>query len=306
MKNQIRGTVSLLLCTMIWGSAFVAQSAGMDYVGPFTFQTVRSILAVISLIPMIWLADLKKKDGKHFFSRWKDKRLWRTGLPCGAALFAASGLQQMGMVSTDAGKAGFITAMYLVIVPVLELFFRRKPEAKIWVSVVLAVIGMYFLSCMDAGSINAGDICILISAFVFAVQILMIDRNGQGLDCLRLNFVQFLVTAVLSSAVMFWREQPQWDCILRCRIPLLYAGVFSSAVAYSLQIIGQQYLSSEKAALIMSLESVFALIFGWLILHQTLTASEMLGCGLVFSAVILSQLPGKLRVLKREHKKAPC
>lgn len=291
MKEQMKGSIYLLIGTVIWGTAFVAQSVGMNHIGPFTFQAVRCFIAVAALFPVIFLMELGKKDGKTFLSRWKDPGLWKTGLWCGIALFAASGLQQMGLVHTDAGKAGFITAMYIVLVPVLGLFLGQKPGKLVWLSVALAVVGLYLLSCVGVSSINIGDAYLMGCAGAFAVQITLVDRLGKGQDGLRLNFVQFLVNAVISSVVMFAFETPVWSNITACAVPLLYTGVFSSGIAYSLQILGQQRLSPAPASLIMSLESVFAALASWLILDQTLSPTELLGCALVFIAVILSQLP---------------
>lgn len=293
MKQQMKGSIFLLIAVLIWGTAFVAQSVGMDYIGPFTFQATRSFIALIAMIPVIYLMDLGKKDGQSFFRRWRNAQLWKAGIPCGVALFLATGLQQVGLVYTDPGKGGFITAMYIVLVPVLGIFLGQKCGIRIWVSVALAVVGLYFLSAFGVSSINVGDVLILGCAGAFAVQITLVDRMGQGLDVLRLNFVQFLVNATLSAVMMLLTEEPTWSGITACAVPLLYTGVLSSAAAYSLQILGQQYLDSAPASLIMSLESVVAVLAGWLLLHQALSAVELLGCALVFAGVILSQLQPK-------------
>ena len=293
MKKQIQGSILLLIGTLIWGTAFVAQSVGMDYIGPFTFQTARSFLAVIALWPTIWLMDRAKDGGKTFKAKWTDKHLWKTGALCGVALFFASGLQQLGLVYTDAGKAGFITAMYIVLVPVLGLLFHQKVPALTWLSVALAVGGLYLISCMGVSSINVGDLLLMLCAAAYAVQITLVDRLAQDLDGLRLNFVQFLVNGVISCVIMALTETIDWTNLWACALPIAYTGIFSSAVAYSLQIIGQQSLASAPASLIMSLESVFAALSGWLILGERMTAVELLGCALVFVAVVLSQLPQK-------------
>ena len=293
MKKQIQGTILLLIGTFIWGTAFVAQSVGMDYIEPFTFQTCRSLLAVAALWPVIWLMDQQRDGCKNFKAKWLDKKLWKAGVPCGIALFVASGLQQVGLVHTDAGKAGFITAMYIVLVPVLGLLFKQKVTPLVWFSVGLAVAGLYLLSCVGANSINIGDILLIICAVAFAVQITLIDRLAQDLDGLRLNFVQFLINAFLSSMVMFLTETPVWENILACAFPIVYVGIMSSAVAYSLQIMGQQHLEPAPASLIMSLESVIAALSGWLLLNESMSGTELTGCTLVFIAVILSQLPAK-------------
>lgn len=289
LKQQIKGSIYLLIATIIWGSAFVAQSVGMDHVGPFTFQAVRSLLSLIAMFPVIFLMD-RRNPSK---TKWTDRKLWKTGILCGLALFAASGLQQMGLIYTDAGKAGFLTAMYIVLVPILGLLFGRKVPGLVWVSVVIAVGGLYLLCGTGVSGINFGDLLLIGCSAAFAVQITLVDRLGLELDGLKLNFVQFLVNAVLSAAVMLLTETPVMAHILACATPLLYTGILSSAVAYSLQILGQQKLEPAPASLIMSLESVFAVLSGWLLLNETMTTPELLGCGLMFLAVILSQLPAK-------------
>lgn len=293
MKKQLKGSLQLLIGTVIWGSAFVAQSVGMDHIGPFTFQTVRSFIAVAALFPVIFLMERNKVDMDTFKIRWTNPHLWKTGLFCGIALFLASGLQQVGLVYTDPGKAGFITAMYIVLVPVLGLFLGEKAGVNVWISVVLAVVGLYLLSAVGVSSVNVGDLLLMGCAAMFAVQIMLVDRLGKGLEGLRLNFVQFLVNAVMSCLMMVLTETPVLENILACAFPLLYTGVMSSAVAYSLQILGQQHLEPAPASLIMSLESVFAVLTGWLILGQKLNLTESLGCVLVFAGVILSQMPAK-------------
>lgn len=290
MNNKLSGSLSILIGTVIWGSAFIAQSVGMDHIGPMTFQAVRCAIGVLFLLPVIFLFD---KDKKNYLKNWADPKLWKTGLICGVALFAAAGLQQVGIVYTTAGKAGFITAMYIVIVPILGLVFRKKPPLTAWISVALAVVGLYLLSCVGVTEINKGDLFLLGCAFGFAVQITLVDRMAGDLDGLRLNCIQSLVSAVLSSVVMFFTETPELDNILACWLPLGYAGILSMGVAYSLQIIGQKHVEPTPASLVMSLESVFAVLFGWLLLEERMTPVELTGCALVFAAVILSQIPVK-------------
>ena len=289
-KEQIKGILQLSFATLIWGSAFVAQSVGMDHLGPMSFQAVRSALAVLALLPVILLMD---RDPKVYLLRWKSKSLWKTGILCGLSLFVAQGLQQVGLLYTEPGKAGFITAMYIVLVPVFGLFLGRKCGLRIWISVGLAVLGLYLLSCVGVTKVNMGDVLILISAAAFAVQILLIDILAQSIDGLRLNCIQFMVVTVLSALAAAFTETPTWSGVIDCAVPLLYAGVLSSGAAFSLQILGQQHLPPEPASLIMSLESVFAVLSGWLILHQTLRPTELLGCCLVFTGVILCQIKGK-------------
>ena len=285
-KEQIKGSAQLLLATLIWGCAFVAQSVGMDHLGPMTFQAIRSALAVLALLPVTAILD---RSPGSFLPRWKAKGLWKTGILCGLALFVAQGLQQVGLIYTEPGKAGFITAMYIVLVPVLGLFLGRKCGLRVWFSVALAVGGLYLLSCVGVTKINIGDLLILGAAAAFAVQIVLIDNLAQELDGLRLNCIQFLVVTVLSGLTAVFTESFSWQGVVDCALPLLYTGVLSSGAAFTLQILGQQHLPPEPASLIMSLESVFAVLAGWVLLNQTLRPVEAVGCGLVFLAVILSQ-----------------
>ena len=289
MKKQLSGVIALSGATVIWGSAFIAQSVGMDKIGPFTFQAVRCFLAVVFLFP----ASALFSKGKPFWKSWADPALWRSGVICGLALFAASSLQQTGLVYTDAGKAGFLTAMYIVFVPFLGLFLGQKPGRNALLSLIPAIVGLYLLSCTSVSGINKGDVLLLLCAVAFSVQILLIDRHCAGLDGLKLNCIQALVVAVLSVPWALLTETVDASLIASCWLPLGYAGILSMGVAYTLQIVGQKRVAPSAAALLMSLESVFAALFGWLLLHETMTKAEELGCVLVFAAVIISQLPEK-------------
>jgi len=291
MKKKLMGSIILVLATIIWGSAFVSQSVGMDHIGPFTFQAVRCAIAVIALLPVIAITDCFKKDGKTFLSRWSDAKLWKTGILCGIPLFLACNLQQVGLVDTDAGKSGFLTAMYIVIVPVIGLFLGKKLTILIPISVGLAVVGLYCLSCIGTTQISPSDLLLIGCALMFAVQITLVDRMAQNMDALRLNAIQALVCATLSFAVMLFTETPTLSGIYVCMIPLVHTGVFSMGVGYYLQIVGQQSLDSTPATLIMSMESVFAALFGVWILQETMNGWELLGSALMLAAVILSQLP---------------
>lgn len=291
MKTKIQGCLILLLTTIIWGCAFVAQSVGMDHIGPFTFQAVRSALAVLTLLPVIYLFDLKKKDGMNYIARWRNRKLWIAGSLCGIALFAATSAQQVGLIDTDAGKAGFLTSMYIIIVPILGLFFRKKLSPATVLGVLVAVVGLYLISGAGNTGIAPGDLLMILCAFAFAVQILLVERLGGNMDGLRLNCIQCLVCSILSFLVMLFTESFVWASLVDCAIPLAYAGCLSMGVAYSLQIIGQQKLDSVPASIIMSLESVFAALAGWLLLHERMSPRELTGCALLFTAVILSQLP---------------
>lgn len=300
MKKNLLGSISLLLATVIWGSAFVAQSVGMDHVGPYTFQAIRCAMAAIGLVPVIAIFDAGKKDGKNFISRFADKKLWMAGVLAGIPLCFAANLQQIGILYTDAGKSAFLTAMYIIFVPLIGIFLKRRPSPMIPVCVLLAAIGLYFLSCAGVSGINIGDICLLLCALAFAVQITVIDRFAQIVDPLRLNCIQAGVCAAGSALVMLFTETPTLDGIAGSWWPMCYAGFLSMGVAYSLQIIGQKHLDPAPASLIMSLESVFAALSGWLFLQETMTFEESVGCILVFLAVILSQIP--INMTKKRHR----
>ena len=288
MNKQIKGSLWLVLATVIWGSAFVSQSVAMDHMGPFAFQAIRSFLAVIGLLPVIWIFD-RIQGKKHYFKGWADKKLWKSGLLCGVPLFLACNLQQLGLVDTGAGKSAFLTAMYIVIVPIIGLMRKKPFSPMIPVSVVLAVCGLYCLTGMSGGLVVA-DLLLLGCALMFAVQITFVDIFAPRVDALRLNAIQALVCAVLSALVMLFTEQPHLDDIWACALPLAHVGFLSMGAAYSMQIIGQKHLDPSIASLIMSLESVFALLFGWLLLNQGLNPWEWAGCILIFAAVILSQI----------------
>ena len=288
MKKKLRGSAYLLLATIIWGSTFVAQSVGMDYIGPFTFQAVRCALAVIGLLPVIYITD--KCASRSFRREWADKKLWLGGLLCAIPLFLAVNLQQLGIVSTNAGKSAFLTAMYIVMVPIVGLFVGRKPSPMVPISVLLAVVGLYLLSCVGVTQILLGDILLLLCALMFAVQILFVDRFAPSVDALRLNCLQAAFCAVASGIIAVFTETVTVPDLLDCWLPLCYAGFLSMGAAYSLQIVGQKHLEPAAASLIMSLESVFAVLCGWLFLQETMTLWEGIGCALVFAAVILSQI----------------
>lgn len=292
MKNQIKSSLLLLLATVIWGSAFVSQKIGMDHIGPFTFQAVRSFMAVIGLLPVIYLLDQHKKDGSTYIRRWKDKKLWTGGLLCGIPLFLACNLQQLGLVEADSGKSAFLTAMYIVIVPLIGIFRKRKPSPAIPFSVALAVFGLYALTGAG-GQVTVTDLLLIGCALMFALQITFVDIFAPDVDALWLNTIQVLICAVLSTVVMFITESPTLDGIAQAWLPLAHTGFLSMGAAYSLQIVGQKHLEPSTASLIMSLESAFALLFGWLILGDRLTTWEAIGCICIFIAVILSQIPVK-------------
>lgn len=291
MNKKLVGSIFLVLATIIWGSAFVSQSIAMKYLGPFSFQAIRCWLAVIGLIAVIAMFDRFSKENRSFFKKWADKKLWIAGILCGIPLFLACNLQQLGLVDTDPGKSGFLTAMYIVIVPIIGIFRKQKPSIMVPVSVVLAVIGLYCLSCIGVTSISKGDLLLLACALMFAIQITFVDMFVSSVDALRLNTIQALVCAVLSSLIAIFTEQISWQGVWDCALPLAHVGFLSMGAAYALQILGQKHLEPTVSSLIMSLESVFAVIFEMIILRNFLSGWEIIGCILLFTAVILSQIP---------------
>jgi len=293
MKKQLKGSLSIILATVIWGSTFVAQSVGVTKIGPFSFLAIRSALAVVALLFVILI-----RTRKQFLSTILNPKLWLAGIPCGIALFVATALQQWGLVYTTPAKGGFITAMYIILVPIFGLFLKRKPPVTVGIGAILAVFGLYLLSGgMD--TVNIGDVLTLGCAIAFAIQILIVDRVAGDLDSMALNMAQALVCSVASFIAVLFTETLVMADILSCWLPLCYAGVLSMGVAYTLQIVGQKALEPTTASLLMSFESIFAALSGWLVLNQTLSTTEFLGCALVFVAIILSQIPIKNR------KKAP-
>ena len=296
MRKQLKGSLILLFATAIWGSTFIFQRLASAGIGPFTFQASRCLLGALVLLPVIWLFDKIKQDGKTYIARWADRKLWLGGLLCGIPLFLACNLQQMGLADTDAGKSAFLTAMYIVIVPIIGIFLKKKPSILIPVSVVLAVAGLYFLSCVGVTAISFSDLLLIACAVMFAVQITFVDIYAGKVDPLRLNVAQVLVCTVLSaiSAVLF-KEEITWQAISGNWIPIAYAGILSMGAAYGMQVVGQRDVEPAAASLIMSMEAVFALLCGVIFLHETMTKWEVLGCALLFVAVILPQIPTKKR-----------
>ncbi len=294
MKNNIL----LLLTALIWGCAFVAQSVGMDYVGPFTFNAVRCLIGSVVLLPVIGLMDRwKKKSGVSEAQIRKErgdtKTLVTGGICCGVVLAVASSLQQFGILFTTVGKAGFITAMYIVLVPILGIFLGRKIRPLILLCVVIAVTGLYFLCMTEKLSLGIGDLFVLICALVFSIHILVIDHFSPLVDGVRMSAIQFLTAGVVCGVPMLLFERPQIMDILAAWMPVAYAGVMSCGVAYTLQILGQKNADPTVASLLLSLESVFSVLAGWVILGQRLSGKELFGCGLMFLAIVLAQMPQK-------------
>ncbi len=314
-KQQIRNSFLLLLAACVWGVAFVAQSVAMDHVGPFTFSCARFLLGGAVLLPVIGIFSLFRKNQSAYMAEqsasestpddtfsgsgmklsfWKhNKSLIIGGVCCGIALCIANNFQQVGIVTTSAGKAGFITAFYIVFVPILSMFFGKKSRLVIWISVALALGGLYLLCVTESFSINRGDIYIMICALVFSAHILIIDHFSPLVDGVKLSCIQFFVAGILSAIPMLLFENPSFAQLQAASVSILYAGIMSCGVAYTLQIVGQKNMNPTIASLILSLESVVSVLAGWIILNQALSAREILGCVLMFGAIILAQLPEK-------------
>ena len=326
-KTEWKSPALLFLTAVVWGVAFVAQSVGMDYVGPFTFNCIRCLIGAVVLVPCIWFLDGWKQrpdgascgresagapdgascgresagapsgasDGSH--------ALLAGGICCGLALFVASNLQQIGIQYTTVGKAGFITALYIVMVPVFGIFLKKRAGIRVWVSVALAVAGLYLLCITDRLALGKGDILVLLCAVVFAVHILVVDHFSAKTDGVRMSCIQFLVCGLLSGVCMLITEHPEMRLILQAWQPILYAGVFSCGVGYTLQIIGQKGTDPTVASLILSLESVVSVLAGWLLLGQRLSVRELGGCALMFAAILLAQLPERRQSYHHYQKK---
>lgn len=263
----------------------------MDYVGPFTFNCVRTLIGGIVLIPCIAFLNRGKVRKKTNFT--EKKRLLLGGICCGVALATGSTLQQFGIMYTTVGKAGFITAFYIIIVPILGLFLGKKCGLSVWISVVIALAGLYFLCITDGFSIGKGDIYVFLGAIAFSIHILVIDYFTQFNDGVKMSCIQFFICGILCFVPMMLFEHPEISMILLAWKPILYAGVMSCGVAYTLQIVGQKNMNPTVASLILSLESVTSVIAGFLVLHQNLSQRELIGCVLMFIAIILAQLPEK-------------
>lgn len=298
MKNssfQLKNSLLLLLTATIWGIAFVAQSVGMDYVGGFTFNAVRSIIGAIVLLPLIFFLDSRKPKVTLTLEEKKKqkKTLLIGGLCCGIFLCLASNFQQFGIKYTTVGKAGFITACYIVIVPILGLFLKKKCTFYVWIAVALSLIGLYLLCIKDGFSIGKGDALVFICAILFSFHILVIDHFSPLVDGVKLSCIQFFVSGILSGIPALIFENPNLTSILAAWMPILYAGVMSCGVAYTLQIIGQKNMNPTIASLILSLESCISVLAGWILLGQSLSIKEGIGCVIMFAAIILAQLPDK-------------
>lgn len=298
-KMTVKNGCMLVLTALIWGVAFVAQSVGMNYIGPFTFSAIRSLMGAAVLIPCIWFLDRwnAKNSGtekkKEPMTKAEKKVLLTGGICCGLALCVAANLQQFGVKYTTVGKAGFITALYIVIVPIFGIFLKKKVGVKIWISVAISVVGLYLLCMTGKMTIGKGDLLVVLCAIVFSVHILVIDYFSPKTDGVKLSCIQFFVSGILSAVPMFLLEKPELSAVMAAMVPLLYAGVMSCGVAYTLQVVAQKDADPTVASLILSLESVFSVLAGWVVLGEVLSLKEITGCALMFGAIILAQLPEK-------------
>lgn len=288
--------ILLFLTALIWGVAFVAQSVAMDYIGPYTFNAVRSLLGGIVLVPCVFLFGGRKKvDQTHGHTVDRPQDVLIGGVLCGFMLFLSTTLQQVGIQYTTVAKAGFITALYIILVPILGIFLKKRVSFQIWISVAVALVGLYLLCMQGSFSLGQGDLLVLLCSLCFALHILVIDHFTDRVSGVKLSCIQFFVSALLSSVLMFLFEKPALSEILAAWLPIVYGGVFSSGIAYTLQIIGQKGTDPTIASLILSLESVVSVLAGWILLGQALTPREIAGCLLMFGAIILAQVSPALK-----------
>ena len=296
-RQKLKGNLLLLLTSLVWGISFIAQSKGVELITPMAFNGIRSVLGGVVLLPVIFFLDLGKKK-KGIPVQKIDKTFIIGGLICGLCLCVASTLQTFGMVYTSPGKSGFITALYMVLVPIVGLFMGKKTRPVVWISVLIAICGLYLMCISESLSINIGDVLTLICALVFTFHILAIDHFAPKVDGVKLACMQFFVCGILNLIYVFLFEDPELEPILDCWLSIGYSGIFSCGVAYTLQIMGQKYTDPTSASILMSLESVFATLttvilvaLGWDLTGGQLTSREILGCVLMFAAIILVQLP---------------
>lgn len=292
------GNIMLLVTAIIWGLSFVAQSEAMDYMEPLTFQAARSFVGSAVLVPLI-LVNRRTRKRYHAVGqpeRPARKKLLFAGVACGVVMFAAAMLQQYGIaLGTSGGKAGFITATYILLVPLFGLFRGKKLPVRVWICVLAALCGLYLLCITGGFSFAPSDGIVLLGAVFWALHILVIDHLAPGLDGVQISCIQFFVSGVLAAIGMFLFESPSWQQILDGWVTILYVGVLSSGVGYTLQILGQQRTAPAIASLLMSFESVFAVLGGIVVMHQIPTGREWVGCALMFAAIICAQLPEKAR-----------
>ena len=289
-KISFGSSLLLFLAACIWGVAFVAQSVGMDYMGPCTFNGIRFLIGGTVLLPLVYVRVKKKKNTPE---ELPPALTLKGGICCGLAICAASLCQQIGIMETTVGKAGFITTLYIIIVPVFGLFLRKKVPGKVWIAAAVAAVGMYMLCINESFSVSRGDAFVFLCAIIFAVHILVIDYFSPKTDGVALSCIQFYTAGIICTVAAFAVETPTWGQFVSGIVPILYAGVMSCGVAYTLQIIGQKNVEPTVASLILSMESVVSVLAGWVILGQELSSKELAGCVLVFAAVVLVQYNGR-------------
>ncbi|HHY81676.1 MAG TPA: DMT family transporter [Clostridiales bacterium] len=296
-KSDLKASILLILAALIWGFAFVAQRVGVQYIGSFTFTGIRFALGAISLLPLFWYTNKKNntaETNESSLGNDKNKKsVIKAGAIAGTVLFVAAALQQFGLEETTAGKSAFITGFYIILVPALGIFFKQKTSVTTWIAAVLAITGLYFISVNENFYIAKGDLLTFMCSFFFAAHILLINKYTQFLDTLKLSFVQYLVCSLLSLILAVMLEDLNISNIIKAAIPILYGGIFSVGIAYTLQVYGQKYAKASHAAIIMSLESVFAVIGGILLLKESMSLRGYAGCLLMLSGVIISQYKGQ-------------
>lgn len=289
MKNKLSANFALFMTALIWGLGFVSQRAGMEFIGPFTFNATRSFLGCLSLIPIIFWVKYSKPDmrsvAKKFYQR---VNLLKAGALCGLAMFIAMSIQQYSIQYVTAGKSGFITALYIIFVPLISIFLGKKIAKRVILSVIMAVIGLYLLCYQPGGGFNIYDVLSIIAAFFYGVHIMIVDYFAKRVHPVKMSCLQFLIVGLLSLILMFMFESPTPENLMACKIPLIYSGIIATGIAYTLQIYGQKYTLPILATLILCLESVFAVIGGALILGEVMVTKEIIGCVLMISAVVIA------------------
>ena len=293
--QTVRSNALLLITAAIWGFAFVAQRVGMDYLGPFTFNAARFTLGSLSLLPLLFISRGERTASENILPPASLKLIMFGGFSAGFMLFMGISLQQIGLVYTTAGKAGFITSLYVVIVPIMALFWKQSTNPGTWLGAVLATVGLYLLGVTGRFTVEFGDLLEFFCAFFWAAQVLIIGWLSPKIQSVKLAFTQFVVCAVLSLIVAVIFEDISWDALVQASGAILYSGIFSSGVAFTFQVMGQRHTHPAHASIIMSLEAVFAAIGGWLLLNEILSMRGLLGCVLMLCWVLLSQLWGKIR-----------
>ena len=288
--RQLRGIFLLTLTAFIWGTAFVAQRRGMEHVGPVTFIAARFLIATISLLPVIYARSILFRNAENAAEPYSSRTLIKGGAYCGVVIFACGMFQQIGIMYTTVGKSGFITTLYIVIVPIFGLPLGLRMKWRAWCCVCAAMAGMYMLCVNESVSLNRGDVLTLFCAVFYAVHILLVNHYSPLVDGVKLSCSQFLVCGILGLVTAFIFEEPELPAILSAWAPLLYTGVLSSGVAFTLQILGQRDVNPAAASLVMSLEAVFAVLMCWLLLGEVMTAREISGCALIFAANIAVQM----------------